>query len=179
MESGPSVEFRPLTRDDLALLHRWLNEPHVVATYGLGRGRTLAEVAEKYGPLAGGSDRTRPFVILVGGKPAGYVQTYRILDHPEYAREVGVADESHGLDLFLGEPDLVGRGLGPRVIRTFATTRIFAVTDAVAVVCDPPSSNRRSVRALEKAGFVLWRTIVPPSPECGDLLMRLERGGCR
>ncbi len=137
--------------------------------------RTFDEVIAEYGPLVEGTDPTKAYVIVVDGAPAGYVQTYRILDDPTTAAEVGIEEDVHGLDLFLGEPDLVGHGLGPRVIRTFAQTRIFAVSDATAVVCDPPSSNRRSVRALEKAGFSKWRTVVPSSPGCGDLLMRLDR----
>ena len=79
------------------------------------------------------------------------------------------------MDLFLGEPDLVGRGLGALVLRRFAEDVVFARTDAVAVVSDPPSTNRRSVRAFEKAGFRLWRTVTPPNEDCGDLLMRLDR----
>lgn len=172
---GPVIAFRPLEADDLRLLWRWLNEPHVRETYGLGRKTTLADVERKYGPLVAGTDPTRAYVIVVNGAPAGYVQTYRILDHLEYAREVGVDDESHGLDLFLGEAHLVGHGFGPRAIRQFADDVLFGRTDAVAIVCDPPSSNRRSVRALEKAGFRRWRTVTPASPECGDLLMRLDR----
>jgi hypothetical protein len=74
-------------------------------------------------------------VIVIDGAPAGYLQAYRILDHPEYAREVGVVDESYGLDLFLGEAHLVGRAIGPRAIRQFADDVMFGHSDAVAIVC--------------------------------------------
>lgn len=172
---GPVLTFRPLEADDLRLLWRWLNEPHVRETYGLGQTTTTSDVEREYGPLVSGTDPTRAYVIVVGTTPAGYLQAYRILDDPEYAREVGVADESYGLDLFLGDPRLIGRGIGPRAIRQFADEVLFGQTDAVAIVCDPPSSNRRSVRALEKAGFRRWRSVVPGRPGCGDLLMRLDR----
>jgi GNAT superfamily N-acetyltransferase len=152
-----------------------MNLPHVAAGYGQGRRRTREEIEEKYGAIARGETPTRAYVIVMDGRPSGYVQTYRILDWPKYAEEIGVTDESHGLDVFLGEPDLIGCGVGPLVIRRFVEDVVFAATRAVAVVADPPSSNRRSVRAFEKAGFKHWRTVVPSSPECGDLLMRLER----
>jgi RimJ/RimL family protein N-acetyltransferase len=107
--------------------------------------------------------------------PAGYVQTYRILDHPAYAKAVSIDDESWGLDLFLGEASFVGRGVGPAVLVRFAADVVFATTPAVAIVSDPPSSNRRSWRAFEKAGFRRWRTVEPPDEGSGDRLMRLER----
>jgi RimJ/RimL family protein N-acetyltransferase len=170
-----ALTFRPLREDDLPRLHAWLNEPHVVATYGLGRTPSLAEVIEKYGPRARGAAGTRAFVIEADGAAVGYVQTYRIADHAAYAAEIDVAGEEHGLDLFLGDACMVGRGVGPQVIRRFVEEEIFGRTDATAVVCDPPSANARSVRALEKAGFRRWRTVVPRNVGTGDLLLRRDR----
>lgn len=170
------LRFRPLVDRDLPLLVRWLNEPHVVATYGQGRGASAAEVVAKYGPRARGVGPTRAFVIEVEGRPSGYIQTYRILDHPGWAAQSGIADESHGLDLFLGAADLVGRGLGTRVLRRFVDDVVFGGTDAVAVVCDAFSTNPRAVRALEKAGFRRWRHLATPEPGSGDLLLRRDRG---
>ncbi len=175
MAADLDLRFLPLAWADLPRLHAWLNLPHVMTGYGLGRGCTLEEVVEQYGPVVSGADKVRGFLLEVTGRPAGYVQTYRILDHPDYARAVGVTDEAHGVDLFLGDPDLVGRGLGPLVLRRFVEDVVFARTDAVAVVADPPSTNRRSVRALEKAGFRRWREVVPLRADCGDLLLRIDR----
>jgi RimJ/RimL family protein N-acetyltransferase len=173
--AGPPIGFRPLTLTDLPSMHRWLNMPHVRETYGLGRLPSPSDVAEEYGSMVGGQGGTFPYVIHLGGRDIGYLQTYRIAEHPAYAREIGVDDESAGLDLFLGEPDCVGRGIGPLVIDRFVREVIFATTPAVAVVADPSSSNRRSVRAFEKAGFRRWRTVVPTQPGSGDLLLRRDR----
>ena len=170
-----SVAFRPLAVADLPLVHRWLQEPHVRDTYGLGKGATWDDVRAKYDPDRRSREKTRMYVVLVDGVPAGYVQTYRILDHPTYAGPIGVDDESWGMDLFLGEPSLVGRGLGSRVIAQFAADVVFATIPAVAIVSDPSSGNPRSVRAFEKAGFRRWRTVVPMDESCGDLLLRLDR----
>ncbi len=173
--AAPRIGFRPLAKSDLPSMHRWLNVPHVRETYGLGKNPSPEEVVAKYGPLVGGAERTFPYVIVLDGRDVGYVQTYRISDHPEYARGIGVDDESAGLDLFLGEPDCVGRGLGPLVIDRFVRDVVFATTAVIAVVSDPSSSNPRSVRAFEKAGFRRWRTVVPTDPACGDLLVRRDR----
>jgi|GEM_PF-282138 len=171
--AAPRIAFRALTTADLPSMHRWLNQPHVRDTYGLGKAASLPEVVAKYGPLVEGATGTAPFVILLDCRDVGYVQTYRIADHPAYARDIGVDDESAGIDLFLGEPDW-GHGLGPLVIDRFVREVVFAMTTAVAVVSDPSSTNPRSVRAFEKAGFRRLRTVVPTEPGCGDLLLRRD-----
>ena len=60
-----------------------------------------------------------------------------------------------GLDYAIGLPELTGRGLGPQLIWSYLRDVVLpahpAVTEAVAC---PAAANGRSVRALEKAGFV-------------------------
>ncbi len=169
------IRFRALAAADLPLVHRWLNAAHVRDAYAHGRATTPEQVADEYDPERLRAGGTQPWIVLLDGVPAGYVQTYRILDHPAYAAATGIDDESWGLDLFLGEPGLVGRGIGPEVIRGFATAVVFASTPACSIVADPPSRNRRSWRAFEKAGFRLWRTVTPTDEGSGDRLMRLDR----
>ena len=174
---APALTLAGKARSPLLARHptRWLNEPHVVATYGRGCGITVEEVASKYGPRARGQGATRAFVVEEGGLPVAYIQTYRILDHPAWAAQAGVADESHGLDLFLGEPQALARGVGSRLLTQFVDEVVFGATDAVAVVCDTRSTNPRAVRALERAGFRRWRVLERPEPGSGDLLLRLDR----
>lgn len=169
------IAFRPLEEGDVLVLHGWLNEPHVVETYGLGRRPTQEETSAEVLPRVRGEVPTRPYVLLVDDVPSGYVQTYRVLDHATYAAEIGVTDEAHGMDLFLGDPSLVGRGIGSAAIRRFVEEVIFADPAAVAVVADPPSTNPRSVGAFRKAGFRTWRRIVPTEPGTGDLVLRRDR----
>lgn len=169
------IAFRPLEERDLALLHRWLNEPHVVQTYGLGRRPSLEEISSQYLPRVRGEVRTRPYVLSIDDGPSGYVQTYRLLDHPSYAAEIGVTDEAHGMDLLIGDPRLVGRGIGSAAIRRFVEDVVFADPAATAVVADPPSTNPRSIGAFRKAGFRLWRRIRPTNPGTGDVILRRER----
>jgi hypothetical protein len=57
-----SIYIRPLSRDDLPLLHRRLAMPHVQAWWG-GEPVTFDDVERKYGPRADGNDPTRVFVI--------------------------------------------------------------------------------------------------------------------
>lgn len=101
------------------------------------------------------------------------IQTYLVTDHPAWQELVQVGDGVAGVDLLIGEPDLVGRGLGQRVLAQFVREVVFADADIQAVVTTVEEGNRRSWRAFEKAGFVHVRDV----EEDGLLhrLMRLDR----
>ncbi len=61
-------------------------------------------------------------------------------------------DASYGLDIFIGEPDMVGRGLGSRAVALVADTCSHA-EGATSVALLTPVGNDRAHRAYEKAGF--------------------------
>ena len=103
------MRFAPLAQDDLPLLHRWLNAPHVVAGYS--RVPTTAEeIAAKYGPRIAGSEPVRGYVASVDGKPIGYVQVYRVADFPAYLAAVGDAGDDAAIDVLIGEIEYTGAG---------------------------------------------------------------------
>jgi aminoglycoside 6'-N-acetyltransferase len=159
------ISFRPLARDDLPALTTWLNAPHVYAWWGEISGRewlggpgdgaaTLAMVEADYLPSIDGRDPTEHFVIVFGGEPIGMVQWYRLSDELDYARDMSESpDGAAALDLLIGDPSCVDRGLGPKVIDAFVRTVMFAAPDVQRAVTSPDVRNTRSIRAFEKAGF--------------------------
>ena len=56
-------------------------------------------------PCIKGEARANPYLMIHAGKPIGYLQTYRISDHPGYNAHVGVNSDTAGVDLFIGEAD--------------------------------------------------------------------------
>jgi len=83
------------------------------------------------------------------------IQTYLISDYPEWEAVVQVGDGVAGLDLLIGEEELIGRGLGPKILASF----VRDVVGADAVVATVEHENRRSWRAFEKAGFQYVRDV--------------------
>jgi aminoglycoside 6'-N-acetyltransferase len=59
---------------------------------------------------------------------------------------------SRGVDHYIGEADMLGRGHGSAFVRLHAE-RLFAA-GAPAVGADPHPDNARAIRAYGKAGFV-------------------------
>jgi aminoglycoside 6'-N-acetyltransferase len=164
-----TVGFRPMTKDDLPLLDEWLHRPHV-ARWWYPDETTITETLD----AIEGRDPSDHYLILVDGRPVGMIQTYLVSDHPEWDALLNVGEGVAGVDLLIGEDDLVGRGLGPEVLRAFTRDIVFAKPGTHACVAGVEPSNARSIRAFEKAGF----SALLDYEEEGrpHRLMRLERG---
>ena len=62
------LTFRPLAYDDLPLMVRWLNAPHV-RQWWQHDPRTLEEARAKYGPRIEGREPTAAYLILCDERP--------------------------------------------------------------------------------------------------------------
>ena len=136
--------FRPLTAADLPLMRTWLAAPHMRRWWG----ETEPALDELRQAIEEPS--TNPFLVLIDGREAGYIQSYDIHaepDHPYRDQPPGTL----GIDLSLGEADLLGMGHGPRIIEAFVA-RLFAAGTR-RIVIDPAPDNARAIRAYEKAHF--------------------------
>jgi aminoglycoside 6'-N-acetyltransferase len=164
------IEFEPLRKDDLPLVREWLGREHVREWW---RDRIEDSMAE-YEQSMAGLDPSDHYLILVDGRPVGMIETYLVSDHPEWEAIVQVGKGVAGVDLLIGEQQLTGRGLGPRVLEAFVRDVIFAnpATDACIAAVD--EDNRRSWRAFEKAGFEYVRDVEEEGRP--HRLMRLDRG---
>jgi RimJ/RimL family protein N-acetyltransferase len=172
--SSPAGEigFRPLEYADLPLMQRWRGEPHVQRFYG--PPATLEELGTKYGPRIEGKVPTRSFVMLLAGQPIGYIQSYRIEDHPDYAAAVDIGPGAVGVDLYIGEPELIHRGLGTRVLRAFLAEHVFSDPRIQCNVLGPDPENLAAIRCYEKAGFRFLKQVRVPGEEQPEWLMVLD-----
>src|SRR5262249_56147847 len=67
---------------------------------------------------------------------------------------------TRGIDQFIGEPDMTGRGHGSSFIRAFIAGLLR--TGTPRVLTDPDPANARAIRAYEKAGFCKDRMVDTP-----------------
>ena len=149
---APAISFRPVEASDLDLLGRWMERPHWREWWGepqteLGHIRDMVE----------GRDTTRPFLFLVDGKPAGYIQYWFIGHHQN---EVWVKDnpwlmelpsDAIGVDLSIGDAGDLSKGLGSAALKSFVS--MLREEGFQTIIIDPDPANGRAVRAYEKAGF--------------------------
>jgi aminoglycoside 6'-N-acetyltransferase len=149
-----ALAFEPLAAGDLPLLGRWLARPHVQRWWREPSDPAAVEAA--YGPLLDGTDPTEGYVVVLDGRPVGFVQRYRVDAHPGWAATVSAAlgdPRGVGIDYLIGEEDLVGQGLGRRMIARFSDDCWSRYPDDDRIVVAVQQGNVASWRALEAAGF--------------------------
>src|SRR6516164_273931 len=110
MPATPEISFRRLGQSELPMLTRWLAEPHVRRFYQKSLV-SLEDVNLEYGPAIRGEEPTSCHLAFCDGKPFAYLQCYRNRDYPDWCRIIDVAD-GISIDLFIGNPAYLGRGLG-------------------------------------------------------------------
>jgi hypothetical protein len=88
-----------------SLLHRWLAEPHVLAWWH--EPIDLHGIEAKYGPRIDGIEPTHVFAIEYHHRPVGWIQWYRWSDYQEHAQQLRAELESAGIDLAIGERELL------------------------------------------------------------------------
>jgi aminoglycoside 6'-N-acetyltransferase len=147
------TDLRAMAPGDLTILARWLAAPHVRRWWHTDGEPTPQRVAATYGPRIDGAAPTRMWVVEVNGRSIGFVQDYRIREHPEFAL-LTPDPEAIGLDYAIGEPEWVGRGLGVRMLWTWMVHAARRFPDAGTFFAAPDHRNAASLRILDKAGFI-------------------------
>jgi aminoglycoside 6'-N-acetyltransferase len=167
----PTIGFRPMTLDDVAMVEHWLQASH---TQPWWRTSDLEEIVQ----AARGEVAVEPWILVVDGRDVGYFQVYDVGYDDEYGRAcaaVGAEPGTAGMDYLIGDPELIGAGIGTRAIERFVTDVVFARGAWPAVCAGPDPANLASIRVLEKNGFrPIGRIETRDGPEHLMLLARNE-----
>jgi RimJ/RimL family protein N-acetyltransferase len=163
-----------MTLDDLGLLHRWLQQPHVREFYDR-EPHTFEGVAANYRDKIRGDEPTEPYIASLDATPIGYLQTYRFADYPDYARTIDVGSADAGVDMLIGEPAYAHRGLGAPLLRQFVDEIVWPTTGATTCWIGPAIHNAIAIRCYTKAGFVHARTVLVAGEERPEYLMWIAR----
>ena len=143
---GPCFIFRPFGVGDLALMRSWLHAPHVRPWFGEPQV-WLDEIQET---LSEGWI-THCIALLPDG-PAGFAQHYDCASAPAGPWS-GEPPATLGIDYLLARAELLGRGLGVRLIEDFIA-HTAAVLGPRRIIADPLAENLGSIRALAANGFI-------------------------
>lgn len=141
--------------EDYDLMVRWRNAPHVRRWWDPDLPlRTLRTIKEEHRADTATDAVSVACIIELDRSPIGFIQFYRWCSYAEDATKVGVPfdDQTYGIDIFIGDPDLVGRGVGTRVVSLMSDYLLTErAASSVALTCDV--ENHRAQQCYENAGF--------------------------
>jgi aminoglycoside 6'-N-acetyltransferase len=141
--------FEPVTENDKPMLRNWLSTPDAQAWWG----DPDHEIELIYdGEVTGESSG---YIVHGEDGPFAYIQSWPSDKQPSEAikDEPWVAEQpagTLGVDITIGRPDLLGKGLGSDAGAAFC---VMLFARGAAPHHRPDASNLRAVRAYEKAGF--------------------------
>jgi len=174
------LAFRPMMHGDLPQLAVWLAEPHVAEWWGGDASETVDAVESRDRERIDGEHHVDPWVIELDAKPIGFVQWYRVEAEAEWFPGITIPAGTVAVDMALGDPSTIGRGVGRRVLLEFVHHVLRgAAPDAPEVWIDPDPRNERAVRAYRAVGFVDTGVDLPDPDHPGGVrrLMRLTFPG--
>ncbi len=149
--------YRKVGLGDLDLLAAWRARPHVCEWWGADDGYTEEEI---------GDPRASRWIVETGGRPFAFIQDYTV--HGWEAHHFAhLPAGARGIDQFIGEPGMLGRGHGTALI----AERLAALFDAGAplIATDPHPDNARAIAVYGKLGFEIcgpaletrWGVVLP------------------
>ena len=147
------VTLRPLTEQDLPVLHDWLNRPHIVQWWGGEAARpSLDDVLAQYHPHALAGEGVTGYIAMLGAVPIGYAQSYVAMGSGDGWWEDETDPGVRGIDQSLAHAGQLGQGLGTKLVRALVA-QLFADPAVTKIQTDPALDNLRAIRCYEKAGF--------------------------
>jgi aminoglycoside 6'-N-acetyltransferase Ib len=156
------VTLRLMTEHDIAMLHEWLNRPHIVQWWGGEDNRpTLAQTRQQYLPRVLAAQRVTPYIALQGAQPIGYAQSYVAMGSGGGWWEDETDPGVRGIDQSLAHASQLGQGRGTQMVAALVEL-LFSDPAVTNIQTDPAPHNARAIRCYEKAGFRGVRTIVTP-----------------
>ena len=148
-----TITFKPLQDSHFPLLLKWLETPHVKAWWDQDVHWTPALIKEKFGSYAQGYKAEKglkkliqAYIVYAGDEPIGYIQIYNAHDFPREDNDslADFPDSLASLDIFIGEKEFLGKGLGSRIIKQFLVEYVDPHFDACLI--DPDTANIKAVR---------------------------------
>ena len=95
------------------------------------------------------------FIIYYKHRPIGYLQYYNAYEFPRSAPLKHLPKQLAALDIYIGEPAYLNKGLTSQVINHLIS--IYLKTNYTHLFVDPEIENKLAIKAYAKAGFELYK----------------------
>ena len=127
-------------------MHRWLNDDHVIKWWE--PGPSFEDVEKKYSERIKEDTKIHVCIIENDGLDIGMIQYYLETDKVYELDDIACA-----IDLFIGEKEMLYKGLGVQAIKHCITKLIVPKYNPVYICIDPDETNEAAIKAYQKVGF--------------------------
>ena len=142
------ITFENLQKQQIPWLKEKLQQAHI-AEWMHGAG--LQSCLDRIDGYHENSCEDQLWIASLSEKPFAYLISSRADKQEKFWKDIQFGQgEARTLDVFILDPELLGQGLGTRMIRQFIQELPAVVTD---ILIDPEKTNTRAVRVYEKVGF--------------------------
>ncbi|MGE0009678.1 MAG: GNAT family N-acetyltransferase [Candidatus Babeliales bacterium] len=144
-----NITFKPITEFDFPQLFRWVHTPHVKKWWHLD-ALPWEQFQEKYTKNLHNSN-VHGYIFSVDEEPLGFIQYYDAHKIPD---AFGNKDPegTYGMDLYIANPEYLGKGYGTKTLQAFLTL-IKQRHTVKKFIIDPHPDNIAAIKAYEKVGF--------------------------
>ena len=138
------ITLRKADSNDLALLHYWDEQPHIIASDPNDDWNWEVELPRN-------PPWREQLIAELNGEPIGFIQ---IIDPAEEESHYWGPVEANlkAIDIWIGEKENLGKGYGTIMMR-LALERCFKEGKTKAVIIDPLETNLKTHRFYERLGF--------------------------
>ena len=167
--------FRLADKSSRPLIHSWMTQEHV---HEWINGECLKRTLDDLDAFLSGLSFFQHWLSYDGDVPFGYLLTSTVAmnKEDEYRRFCKIGGEAITLDLLIGNPQYLGKGIAHQMIQEFLLSQCSQVQE---VLIDPQVTNRRAVHVYEKAGFSIVEEFIPSHSTLPHYLMRLDMNTLR
>ena len=148
-------------RKDLALMHRWVNQPYASRFWGM-QGTLKALYMFYESKLEEG--HLQLFFACIGAAPVALIEVYPVL-HSELAGALDFTETDYGIHLLMAPYREVKAavpvnidGLSVWVLKA-TQQMLFGFSAVKRIVAEPDEQNTHACRLAEKAGFQYIKTL--------------------
>lgn len=155
---------------DYELMLEWRELPHIRRWWDHDLSpRTIELIRAEYRPDTTADSVSTACIIELADAPIGFIQFYRWASYAKEATEVGIPfdDRSFGIDVFIGVDDLVGQGIGTKVV-TLLSDHLLTERDASEIALTTDIENHPAQRCYAKAGFVKIKKVLDTDTYMGE-----------
>lgn len=163
MQQTKTFTFKAVVENDLPLLFQWFAQPYIAQ---LWVEPTDWQTFKTKWQTKLESEGRFAFMAYVGEQAIGYIHYYHVNNNDRsHFPGIEIPEAAIGMDLFIGNPEFLNKGLGTQLIKEFIAFAKDREPHCTTIIIDPATDNHRAIACYKKAGFVtIGQFIVPCGP---------------